>query len=131
MSLSSNSYLRRVYGIMDFLAEMGGLFGAIGSLSLAIVVSINYFGSYHFVMAELFYDRFSIEYTKPSKTRQLIGSKKVNRVQWSAIKTLILNFYTFAPKYCFCCCKPSRSNKLKTHGFKQVLKETNIVYIIQ
>ena len=46
MSLSSKRYFRRVYGIMDFLPEMGGLFGAFGSLSLATVVGINYFGSY-------------------------------------------------------------------------------------
>ena len=79
MSLSSNRYFRRVYGVMDFLSEMGGLFSIFASLSLAIVCGINYFGSYHFVMAELFYDRFSRNLTKPSKTQQLIGSKKVNK----------------------------------------------------
>ena len=131
MSLSSKRYFRRVYGIMDFLAEMGGLFGAFGSLSLAIVVGINYFGSYQFVMAELFYDRFAAKDKRPSNTKQYIGRKKANKVQWRAIETLILNLYTFAPKICFSCCKPSRSNKLKRYGFKQTLEEANIVYIIQ
>lgn len=29
MSLNSNVYLRRVYSILDFVSDLGGLFGAI------------------------------------------------------------------------------------------------------
>ena len=131
MSLSSKRYFRRVYSIMDFCAEMGGLFNVFGKLSLAAVVGVNYFGSYQFVMAELFYDRFAAKDKRPSNTKQYIGKKKANKVQWRAIKTLILNLYTFAPKFCYSCCKPGRSYKLKRDGFNQALKETNIAYIIQ
>ena len=70
MSLSSKRYFRRVYSIMDFFAEMGGLAGSFGSLSFAAVYCFNYFGSYQFVMAELFYDRFAVNDKRPSKTKQ-------------------------------------------------------------
>ena len=53
----SKAYFRRVYTIMDFMSEMGGLFGAFGPLFLLIIVGLNYFGSYQFVMAEVFYNR--------------------------------------------------------------------------
>ena len=57
ISLTSRRYFRRVYSIMDFLSDMGGLFGALGSIFLALAIGMNYFGSYQFVMAELFYER--------------------------------------------------------------------------
>ena len=51
------SYFRRVYTMMDFLSDMGGLFGAFGSIFLLITIGLNYFGSYQFLMAELFYSK--------------------------------------------------------------------------
>ena len=57
MSIKNKAYFRRVYTIMDYMSEMGGLFGAIGSIFLAIIVGLNYFGSYQFLIAELFYNR--------------------------------------------------------------------------
>ena len=131
ISLTSKRYFRRVYGIMDFMAEMGGLFGAFGSIFLAMVVGFNYFGSYQFVMAELFYDRTSDGSRRASMSAKFIGKKKVNNVQWNALKTLMLNLYTFAPKVCLRCCKPNRAIRMRAKGFTQVLKETNILYIIQ
>lgn len=56
MSLSNNRYFRRIYSIMDIVAELGGMFSAIGSITLLIITGLNYFGSYQFVMAELFYN---------------------------------------------------------------------------
>ena len=57
VSLTSNRYFRRVYSIMDFLSELGGLFTALGALFLLIIKGLNYYGSYQFVMAELFYSK--------------------------------------------------------------------------
>ncbi len=38
MSLDQTKYFRRVYGILDFLADMGGLFGAISPVCFSIVM---------------------------------------------------------------------------------------------
>ena len=46
-----------VYTIMDFMSDMGGIFGAFGSIFLLITIGLNYFGSYQFLMAELFYSK--------------------------------------------------------------------------
>ena len=80
ISLTSKRYFRRVYSIMDFMSEMGGLFGAIGSIFLATIIGLNYFGSYQFLMAELFYSRSSLKPSPGINNRDFIGSKEVNNV---------------------------------------------------
>lgn len=55
MSLTNDHYFRRVYNFMDLIAEIGGLFTAFGSIFMLMTGALNYFGSYQFVMTELFY----------------------------------------------------------------------------
>ncbi len=57
ISLDRRDYFRRVYGVLDFLADVGGLFGAISPLCFIIVLCFQYRSSYQFVMADLFVDR--------------------------------------------------------------------------
>ena len=57
VTLTLTRYFRRVYSILDFLSEIGGLFSTFTRLFLLIITGLNYFGSYQFVMRELFYDR--------------------------------------------------------------------------
>ena len=54
VSLNLTSYYRRVYSILDLLSDVGGLFGAISPLCLAITGFFQYYGPYQFVMADLF-----------------------------------------------------------------------------
>jgi len=46
MSLTKNQYYRRVYSILDFASEIGGIFTTFGSAFLLIITGLNYFGSY-------------------------------------------------------------------------------------
>ena len=57
VSTTHKRYFRSVYSILDFLSEMGGLFTAFGSLCFLVISSLNYFGSYQYLMAESFFNR--------------------------------------------------------------------------
>ena len=77
VSTNGLKYFRRVYSFSDFLSELGGFSTALGSLFLLLIKGSNYYGSYHFVLAELFFRR-------SAKT-------PVNDAQWSSAKTFMLN----------------------------------------
>ena len=57
LSLDQESYYRTVYSFLDYLSELGGLFSALGRICLVIATSLNYFGSFQFVMADNFFYR--------------------------------------------------------------------------
>ena len=57
MSFEQRVYNRKVYSVLDLLAEMGGLFGTLGALSFMIIFLIQYRGVYQFIMADLFIEK--------------------------------------------------------------------------
>ena len=57
MSFEQRVYNRKVYSVLDLLAELGGLFGTLGALSFMIIFLIQYRGVYQFIMADLFIEK--------------------------------------------------------------------------
>ena len=57
VSLTQIKYFRRVYTVFDFLADLGGLFGALTPIFTAIVFCVQYRSSYQFVMADVFLEK--------------------------------------------------------------------------
>ena len=68
MNLNKKKYFRRVYSFLDFLSDLGGLFGATRPIILAILTVFNFYASYQFIMHELF-----IHSVEDGKNRQLAG----------------------------------------------------------
>ena len=68
MNLNKKKYFRRVYSFLDFLSDLGGLFGATRPIILAILTVFNFYASYQFIMHELF-----IHSVEDGKKRQLAG----------------------------------------------------------
>ena len=52
MSFMHRSYSRQVYGTLDFLADIGGLFAALKAPFLLVISLFNFYSSYQFVMAD-------------------------------------------------------------------------------
>ena len=46
MSLNNKVYARRVYSSLDFVSDLGGLFGALRPLSILFITVINYYSMY-------------------------------------------------------------------------------------
>ena len=106
-------YYRRVYKFLDFLSEVGGLFSAFSRICLVIVTSLNYFGSFQYVMADNFYYRGGVDST---------GEVYKNDVQWNSLKSLRLNIHTFLPKSLHCCClKPNKAGRIRSKCYDQIL----------
>ena len=53
MSLSQVEYKRTVYSFLDFLSDIGGLFGTLGPFCGVIVTIFQYRGSYLNLMKEM------------------------------------------------------------------------------
>ena len=50
VSLTRYHYIRSVDRLFDLLGNIGGLSGALGSICVIIISTVNHFGSYKFVM---------------------------------------------------------------------------------
>ena len=46
MNLSKKIFYRSVYSSLDFISDIGGLFGAIQPLALAVLLIFNFYASY-------------------------------------------------------------------------------------
>ena len=54
LSNKKNFYFRTVYGFLDWLRDIGGLYGAIYGICFAIVFTIQFQGQNMFLMTEMF-----------------------------------------------------------------------------
>ena len=57
MDLTKKVYFRQVYGFLDYFSDLGGLFTALKSLCVFIVMIGSFYSEYQFIMAELFVER--------------------------------------------------------------------------
>ena len=55
LSSTRTIYYRQVYGLLGWLSEIGGLFGAVSAISYMLVAVLQYRGVYMFLMSELYY----------------------------------------------------------------------------
>ena len=97
VSTTHRQYYRSVYSILDFLSEMGGLFSAFGSLCLLVISSLNFNGSYQYLMRDNFYSRREIGKMGPFAVGATVKVDGRNDTQWSSFKTMMLNMRTFLP----------------------------------
>ena len=67
MSLNQKTYFRKVYGALDYLADLGGLFSSCSGFCRAILGLFNFYGGYQFLMSDLF------ESESKKKARQKSG----------------------------------------------------------
>ena len=144
VSQHQQKYFRRVYNVFDFLADLGGLFGALTPLFASIVFCIQYRSSYQFLMADIFVDkeikkRKTIENNQNSRLsvkRQASHERRVlkkNNVQWNSCKAILLNMQIYLPAWIWCCsrCKPTDRTEDFVDGYRKLLKEISITRILK
>ena len=95
-------FFRRVYSILDLLAELGGLFGTFNALSYILVFLMQYHGVYQFIMADLFVMK---ENSVKRSKNEIETDPKVNDVQFSPCNALRHNCLYKLPSKCACLCK--------------------------
>ena len=69
-------YYRRVYTAFDFLADLGGLFGALTPFFTSVVFCVQYRSSYQFLMADIFVEK---NINKEDRRKMLLAEEEKNR----------------------------------------------------
>lgn len=54
MSHTKNIYQRQVYGVLDWLRDIGGLYGSLSAICIGIVFVFQFQGTNMFLMTEMF-----------------------------------------------------------------------------
>ena len=54
MSLDQTKYIRTVYSGLDYASDLGGLYGALSPIFVALITVLNFWGSYQHVMDHVF-----------------------------------------------------------------------------
>ena len=57
VSTAAKRYYRSVYSLSDLISEVGGFVASISGICAFLVAIVHYFGSYWFVMNDIFYNR--------------------------------------------------------------------------
>ena len=52
--MDRHDYFRKVYTVLDFVSDLGGLYGAIAPICIGLLIVFNYWSSYQFLMGDLF-----------------------------------------------------------------------------
>ena len=93
--------MRSVYSTINLASDLGGLFTVMRAFCLVILIITNSYGSYHFLMAELFTTRMKeVKMTsgvnlsnKRRGTQMRSYTHRLepnNDVQWSTLKSLLI-----------------------------------------
>ena len=101
MSLSRHRVVRSVYSTINLASDLGGLFTVVRAFCIIILIASNSYGSYHFLMAELFVN--SMPEVKMNSGENLgIGRRgtqmrsykhrlePTNDVQWNTLKSMLI-----------------------------------------
>ena len=130
-------YHRKVYSILDFLSELGGLYAAISTLCVISLVVVNFWGSYQFLMGDLFVEG-THDQTSPRKKSseadlpQLKNeSNNIQQHSGTSFYVSILALLSPGSKSCCFCCRPSRQQRLRSKRLSHLLDEMSISHIIR
>ena len=105
-------HARRVYSILDWAADVGGLLGAISPFCVSLVYIFHYKSQYMFMMKELFVEVVPSD-TKEASPSGSLSKKELatearrkmkNTTQWNCCGVLLMNLKLCMPTKCQVCC---------------------------
>lgn len=109
LSLMQKRYVRQVYTLLDFLAELGGLLSFLRLLSIGLVIVFQFFGSHSNVMEETFWDRSDLGGRLPWVWKTETRYDRASDIQWNSTKSLLFTAHMLLPQCCLTgCLKPNR-----------------------
>jgi len=137
--MDRRDYFRNVYSILDYVSDLGGLYGAISPFCVILLGVLNFWSSYQFLMGDLFVGGMSTSRHKKrlsdsKKGREVIVELESNNTQSSCCNSLYISIVTMLTKpgsKSSCCCRPSREIRLKSKGLRHMLHEISIDHIIR
>ena len=129
------NYYRQLDTILDLLSSLGGLFSALSLIFYCIVSLFHFYGSYQFIMEDLFTNEKSSMFVKSLRQKEKERkSEKLQKtsVRFDCMKVVMLNLQAFiCPSACLKILKLSRRRRLIAKSYKHTLKEISITRIIK
>ena len=52
--MDRREYYRKVYSILDLFSDVGGLYGALSPVCIALISTLNFWSSYQYLAGDLF-----------------------------------------------------------------------------
>ena len=120
--------MRTVYSIFDFLADIGGLLGALGPINSVLIMILQFRSSYFTILSE------SI---KANPVDVLRASNRVSTFTPSFWHVFKLNIKLSCPLFCikkFICCRCIRMNKKEriiSHNYLKLEKQLHVTYVLE
>lgn len=149
---------RIVYTMLDYLGDIGGLYGTFNGFCIVMNLFLNFNGVYHLLTSSTYQVQSKISnlnlqnFNRQSSSgnanlsmlMQSIGKKldeqmessaniqEYKDVQWSFFSSLRLNMMLVMPdKFRCLCCKETTKDRLFKQGYKKLKKEVEIQTILK
>ena len=129
------NYFRQIDTILDLLASLGGLFSALSLIFYSIVSLFHFYGSYQFIMEDLFTEGKSSKFDKSLKQKE--KERKSEKLQKASVRfdctsVVMLNLQAFiCPRACLKNLRLSRRRRLVAKSYNYTLKEISITRVIK
>lgn len=124
--------------MLDFLGDIGGLFGALGPLCASTVTLFQYRGSYMYLASTMLSNPERPDDLTSSQITQDVtekGAGYMSKIQWSCFNIICFNCKFRPPRAIvnkvFKCCKMSSRERIYAAKYKQMEKEISISYIVR
>ena len=142
LSSTNIKYYRQVYSFLDWLGNIGGLYGAVSTIFGSIVFIFQFSGTNMFLMAEMFSSHATTTKEMPSdsslnqkdvrRPKKLRDQNFRNNVQWNCCRVLVSNFQRMCPRKCLCCClRMNHRDRIFTEGYRSLEKEIHVTYFLK
>ena len=142
LSSTNIKYYRQVYSFLDWLGNIGGLYGAVSTIFGSIVFIFQFSGTNMFLMTEMFSSNASttkeMPYDSSLKQKDARRPKKLrdqnfrNNVQWNCCRVLVSNIQRMCPRKCLCCClRMKHRDWIFTEGYRSLEKEIHVTYFLK
>ncbi len=157
MSYDQTIHTRTTYNLLDYLRDIGGLFGALNAIFGAIVFVLNFDGLYQLLTSTLFRVQTLDQASQNMRLQRMRGKNQLQRslslslakkvtgtidskvgissyssVNFSFFSTMILNIKRFTPACCrVLCCKETTKDRMFKRGYQKFRKEIDIVNVLK
>ena len=127
MSLSSKSFRREVYGVLDLMGDVGGLLMTTRLIMFGVVFIINYNGHILFIMSQLLSKDKTMD---PSRLKRRASvenfARSPNRIRMSCFRVLKFNCQMIGS-----CVKKSSNVRNLERDYKQMRQEIDLVNLLR
>ena len=147
LSDTNHVYYRSVYTFLDWLRDIGGLYGSISAFCIAIVFIVQFQGQNMYLMAKLYAANTELPQQggcfgcRSAKTNEISPSsgkslQDQHKLRWHLGQVFMTNLkrfckdHTKVQKYC-CCLRSTQRDQVFINGYEKLTEEIRITNVLK